>query len=114
MVGKFSLSARCPYWNPKPIFKIKYLSYQKVARNSDRGFMGVKKFFVNNGGQNLGPFSLEAIFEKVTQGEFQATDHIYLDERDDWILICQHPEFLKKFTAKKPAKTIEPKVESVA
>jgi hypothetical protein len=52
-----------------------------------------KKFFVNNGGQNLGPFDLEMIFQKVSDEELKATDHIYLEDKDEWILICQHPEF---------------------
>src|SRR5688572_18152546 len=75
--------------------------------------MGAKKFFVNNGGQNVGPFPLEDILEKVAQGKFQATDHIYLDDRDDWILICQHPEFLKKFTKNAPSKPLETEVAQV-
>jgi len=65
--------------------------------------MAEKKFFVNNGQSNVGPFEMKAIIEKVAMGELRAVDHICVNaDNDEWILICQHPEFLKHFEAAKP------------
>src|SRR5262245_4211016 len=71
-----------------------------------------KKFFVNNGGQNLGPFDLETIIKKVSESELKATDFIYLEDRDDWVLICQLQEFLVHFSQNKPL--VKPRSITVA
>ncbi|MDZ4677541.1 MAG: GYF domain-containing protein [Oligoflexia bacterium] len=55
----------------------------------------MKKFFINNGGQNIGPLDMESIFQKVSTSELKTTDHIYLGDKDEWIPISQHTEYAK-------------------
>jgi hypothetical protein len=64
--------------------------------------MTSKKYFVNNGGQNLGPYEMDAIISMVDKAELKATDHVYVEEKSDWVMICQHPEFLARFEKEKP------------
>jgi len=62
-----------------------------------------KKFFVNSNNQLAGPFELEAIFRKVDSGELKATDYMYVEVNDDWVLICTHPDFVERLKDSKPA-----------
>jgi hypothetical protein len=64
--------------------------------------MANKKYFVNNGGQNVGPYEMDDIVARVERAELKATDHVYDETKSDWVMICQHPEFLARVEVKKP------------
>jgi len=64
--------------------------------------MNQKKFFVNSNGQLVGPYELPTLLSKVDSGELKATDYMYLEAQDDWVLICTHPKFLATHQAAKP------------
>ncbi len=68
----------------------------------------IKKYFVNNGGENLGPFPLSTIIEKVKNKEFKAEDKIYNAIEDTWMMISEHPEFDLKGVAEE----IRPQTET--
>ncbi len=65
-----------------------------------------RKYFVNSGGNNQGPFELEMIVSKVKENTLKATDYIYIDEKEEWVLICQHPEFTNIFSGQEPEKPV--------
>ena len=57
--------------------------------------MSAKTFFVNNGQLNMGPFEMSTIASMVDRLEIKATDYLCVDvEKDEWVMICQHPEFI--------------------
>jgi hypothetical protein len=60
-----------------------------------------RKYFVNDGSTNLGPWDVTTIVEKVEALELKATDYLYLDDKDEWVMICQYPEFIETVAAKK-------------
>lgn len=62
--------------------------------------MTPKLYYVNNGGDNLGPYSFESIMQQIAKHELKATDYLYLEDKDDWITISQHPEFSQKVQEK--------------
>ena len=89
------LTAGCSLRFPEDIMKNKVLGIRKMAE---------RKYFINNGQANVGPFEMKLIIEKVARGELRAVDHICVNaDNDEWVLICQHPEFLKHFEAQKPS-----------
>ncbi len=64
--------------------------------------MGQKKFFVNVNNQMAGPWTIHEIIEKVNSSELKATDYLYVEASDDWVLICSHPDFLEAHKNNKP------------
>jgi hypothetical protein len=71
--------------------------------------MSVKTFLINNGQTNLGPFDMDKIIEMVNKLEIKATDLICVDiDSEKWMMICQHPDFLKAFEVNRPV--VKPKV----
>lgn len=73
--------------------------------------MSERKYFINNGQANVGPFEMKIIIDKVGRGELRAIDHICVNaDNDEWVLICQHPEFLKHFEVEKPSLHANPVV----
>jgi PilZ domain-containing protein/uncharacterized protein DUF4339 len=74
--------------------------------------MSTKKFFVNNGQANLGPFDMETIAAMVNRLEIKATDHLCVDaEKDEWVMICQHPEFIA-LVAQTAKPTVKPSLKT--
>lgn len=71
--------------------------------------MSERQFYVNNGNDNMGPYTMETIQEMVQANTLKATDYLYLDDRDEWVMICQHPDFVKGFQNHKPKKSISEK-----
>ncbi|MBK9293020.1 MAG: DUF4339 domain-containing protein [Oligoflexia bacterium] len=57
--------------------------------------MSLKKYFINSGQQNLGPFDFVKIKELIGKNQIRPTDKIYLDDQDKWIVLNTHPEFLQ-------------------
>jgi hypothetical protein len=67
--------------------------------------MAAKTFFVNNGQENLGPFDMATIVTMVNQLLVKATDHLCVDaEKDEWVMICQHEDFIAAVGSVKPNK----------
>jgi hypothetical protein len=63
----------------------------------------VKQYFISHQGQQLGPWSAEQILKKYQGGRLKATDYIYDEEAQDWVLIVEHPELKVKLRQEKPA-----------
>ncbi len=74
--------------------------------------MEEKKFTVNNGIENFGPLEFQVILDMVAGDQLKATDQLFLEETNQWILICQHPEFAKNFKAKQIPKPTEELTEA--
>ncbi|MGE0633569.1 MAG: GYF domain-containing protein [Pseudobdellovibrionaceae bacterium] len=53
-------------------------------------------FYVSHNGQSKGPFAVPVIIEKLKSREFSATDYIYDEEKQDWVLILEWPELQAK------------------
>jgi hypothetical protein len=51
------------------------------------------KYFVCHDGANQGPFDKQDISRKLATGELAPADLLYLNEKDKWITISQHPDF---------------------
>lgn len=69
--------------------------------------MSSRKYFINTGNQNIGPYDFEKINDLIKQNQLKASDRLYLDDQDKWIMISEHPEF-KKQKLVSVATTIEP------
>ena len=66
------------------------------------------QFFVSVKEQQLGPFSLPEIGQKLSQGEFAPTDYLYLESVEDWVLLMEYPELSQYLAPVKPAKPKAP------
>src|SRR5580704_836626 len=74
--------------------------------------MSVKTFFVNNGQSNVGPFDMSTIASMVNRLEIKATDYLCVNvEKDEWVMICQHPEFIE-FVAQTAKPTFKPTMKA--
>lgn len=57
----------------------------------------MKKYFLSSRGQQVGPFTVNEILEKLQAREHVWNDYIYDESREDWILLCEHPFFVEKY-----------------
>lgn len=65
-------------------------------------------FYVSSKEQQLGPFTIQDVKEKLKAGEFSPTDYIYLESVDDWVLLMEYQELAHDM---KPAKPKKPMVK---
>ncbi len=62
------------------------------------------KFIVHHQGSQLGPWTQEEILKKINAKELDWIDYIYDEQKKDWVLMLEHPEFSGTFHSwKKPA-----------
>lgn len=67
-------------------------------------------FYVSLNGGHVGPYSVEAVVQKIEAGEHVWTDYVYCEAKGDWVVIMEHPSFADKFQAS-PTKTAPKQVE---
>lgn len=56
------------------------------------------KFFVSHDGRELGPFSTSEIASRLTTGELQLTDYMYVERQADWVMILNVDEMASFMT----------------
>ena len=66
-------------------------------------------FYVSSKEQQLGPFTIQDVKEKLSAGELSPTDYIYLESVDDWVLLMEYQELAHDMKPAKPKKPV-PKV----
>ena len=66
-------------------------------------------FYVSSKEQQLGPFTIQDVKEKLSAGELSPTDYIYLESVDDWVLLMEYQELAHDMKPTKPKKPV-PKV----
>lgn len=62
-------------------------------------------FYVSSKEEQLGPFTLQDIGERLGEGELMPTDYLYLESVEDWVLLMEYKEladFMKPAKPKKP------------
>jgi hypothetical protein len=73
------------------------------------------RFFVSHNGEEVGPFSMAEIFDKLKTRQLWSVDYIYLDDQADWITLEEfQTKFAKQDTSKinhDPLKMPTPKPE---
>ncbi len=57
----------------------------------------LRRFFLSKQGQQVGPYTVNEILEKLQATEHAWNDYIYDESREDWMLILEHPLFSEKF-----------------
>lgn len=57
----------------------------------------LKKYFLSKQGQQVGPYTVNEILEKLHSTEHAWNDYIYDDSREDWMLLLEHPLFSEKY-----------------
>lgn len=65
----------------------------------------VKRYFLSKQGQQVGPYSVNEILEKLEATEHAWNDYIYEDSKEDWVLLLDHPLLTSKYEegwARKP------------
>lgn len=72
-------------------------------RSSRDKTMKSKKHFVSVNKVQQGPYDLVEITAKVKQGQLSPTDFIFSEEKNDWVLLIEHPELLQQLKSDKPA-----------
>lgn len=68
-------------------------------------------FYVSHLEQQLGPFSVDEIVQKVSQNHLGVTDFLYDEVKQDWIMIMEHPSVMDALGSKKP-KAPPPKAQN--
>ena len=69
----------------------------------------MKQFHVSHDGEELGPFSAQAIADKVKAGELSPMDFVFDVESDDWVAIMQFSEISSLLELKRPKPKAPPK-----
>ncbi|MCB0411582.1 MAG: DUF4339 domain-containing protein, partial [Bdellovibrionales bacterium] len=64
--------------------------------------MSAKAYYVSQGGQQLGPFSLEDIVAKLQSSELSPLDYLYDDATSDWVAFLEHKDFAQVIKEHKP------------
>jgi len=57
----------------------------------------LKRFFLSKKGQQVGPYTVNEILEKLESTEHAWNDYIYDESREDWTLLLEHPLFSEKY-----------------
>src|SRR5687767_12428495 len=60
------------------------------------------KFYVSHDSQQLGPYTVTEIIDRVGDGTLSPLDYIYDEKKSDWVLFLDHPELREKVKATKP------------
>jgi hypothetical protein len=71
-------------------------------------------FYVSHDSQQMGPLSASEILHHVSCGELSAIDYVYDENKKDWILLIDHPDFAKQIKAMKPKAPPQPSVTTQA
>ena len=67
------------------------------------------QFYVSHGEEQLGPWTVTQIVEKLSLGEVSTLDYLYDEAKKDWILVVEHPQMLEALKSQKPvAPSIKP------
>jgi hypothetical protein len=89
------------------------------------------QFYVSHDNNNLGPWSLDEIVVRVQTQKLQVTDYLFVEEKQDWVLLMEYSPFAEKMKSQskpkappKPglpvnapagqSKTVTPKMEEIA
>ncbi|MCB0407000.1 MAG: DUF4339 domain-containing protein, partial [Bdellovibrionales bacterium] len=70
----------------------------------------MSQYHISHNGEQLGPFGLPEILEKVKASEFTLMDFIYDESKSDWVLLMEFAplaEKLKDFKPKAPPKVAQ-------
>lgn len=57
----------------------------------------LKRYFLAKQGQQVGPYTVNEILEKLEATEHAWNDYIYEDSKEDWVLLLDHPLFASKY-----------------
>lgn len=71
-----------------------------------------KVFYIAHAGEQIGPFSLEEIWQKVESKQLELNDYIYDESSQDWVMLMAYPALSEKMKSLKPAVPPKPKSES--
>ena len=70
----------------------------------------LQKFYLAKNGEQVGPYSIDEILNKISHNEHNWMDYIYDQAQNDWILLMEHPLLTQSFNqsfAKPIAKPVE-------
>lgn len=67
----------------------------------------MSQYFVSHEGQQVGPFELQEIMNKVKSQQLSLLDYIFDEGKNDWVLLMEHAELSQKLRDFKP--TLAPK-----
>lgn len=67
-----------------------------------------KQYYLSSNGTQFGPYTLEAVMQKIDAQEHQWTDYVYDESVGDWMLLLEHPEFSTKISQKPKAPPAAP------
>ena len=67
-----------------------------------------QKFYVSHDGQQIGPWDLTTIVDKVKSNELTLTDYLYDEQKSDWVLLLEYPSLADKLKNLKPASAPKP------
>lgn len=73
------------------------------------------KFYLSKNGEYVGPYRVSEIVQMVQDGQHFWTDYLYDEEKEEWIMMMEHPEFALKMNmdgVKRPKENSSPKIES--
>ncbi|NUN05461.1 MAG: DUF4339 domain-containing protein [Bdellovibrio sp.] len=59
-----------------------------------------KQYYLSNNGTHLGPYTREAVLNKIETQEQQWTDYVYDENVGEWVMLLEHPEFSMKLSKK--------------
>ena len=57
-----------------------------------------KQYYLSNNGTHIGPYTLETVLKKIEHREHELTDYVYDEDRGEWLMLLEHPEFSGKVT----------------
>lgn len=67
------------------------------------------RFVIHHKGAQKGPWSAQEVLEKLQDKTLDWSDYVFDEDRKDWILILEHPQFVESFKAwKKPTEKPQP------
>lgn len=75
----------------------------------------MQKYYLAKDGKQVGPFTVSEILSKVSAQEHTWSDYIFETQKNDWVMLFEHPELSVKFneTFKTPPPKLSPKEEGL-
>jgi hypothetical protein len=71
--------------------------------------MSSESYYVSHNGNQIGPYSVHAIFEMVKKSELTVLDYLYDPTKSDWVLLIEHPDLTLLLKDHKPSSPPKPK-----
>lgn len=85
----------------RPEHKVQSLMYRFLIglTHSNREPDMQTQFYVSHAGEQQGPHSVEMILKMVESTQLSSNDYCYCEQKEEWVILIEHPMFSEKLQA---------------